>query len=178
MVTFLMDTAELVVGLLPEISADLDISVSSAGLMVTVFAIGMMVGAPLMAMATLRLPRRFTLIASLLVFAAGHVIGALSPTFALALIGRFVSALATGTFWAVGAVVATAAAGPAASSRVMGVVIGGVTLANIVGGRRCDLRTHRAGTQRARPRRGGRNGRGPRLVVRARPRAARGRRAA
>ncbi|MFF5160674.1 MFS transporter [Streptomyces sp. NPDC000348] len=133
-VAFLMGTTELVVaGLLPEISAALHVSVSSAGLMITVFALGMMVGAPLMAMATLRLPRRSTLIAALLVFAAGHVVGALSTSFVLALAGRFVSALATGTFWAVGAVVATAAAGPAASSRAMGVMIGGVTLANIIG---------------------------------------------
>lgn len=133
-VAFLMGTTELVVaGLLPEISSALHISTASAGLMITVFAIGMMIGAPLMAMATLRLPRRSTLIAALLVFAAGHVIGALSTSFALALVGRFASALATGTFWAVGAVVATAAAGPAASSRAMGVMIGGVTLANIVG---------------------------------------------
>ncbi|MFC9454184.1 MFS transporter [Streptomyces sp. NPDC056983] len=133
-VAFLMGTTELVVaGLLPEISAALDVSVASAGLMITVFAVGMMVGAPLMAMATLRLPRRSTLIAALLVFAAGHIVGGLSTSFALALVGRFASALATGTFWAVGAVVATAAAGQAASSRAMSVMIGGVTLANIIG---------------------------------------------
>ncbi|MCG7202271.1 MFS transporter [Streptomyces arenae] len=133
-VAFLMGTTELVVaGLLPEISTALGVSVAHAGLLITVFAIGMMLGAPAMAMATLRLPHRSTLITALLVFAAGHIAGALSPTFAIALIGRFAAALGTGTFWAVGAVVATAAAGPAASTRAMGVMIGGVTLANIVG---------------------------------------------
>ncbi|MGI5427330.1 MFS transporter [Streptomyces sp. CA-179760] len=133
-VAFIMGTSELIVaGLLPEISGALDVSVSSAGLLITVFAVGMMVGAPAMSMATLRLPRRSAMIAALLVFAAGHVVGALSSSLPLALVGRFAAALGNGTFWAVGAVVATAAAGPAASTRAMGVMVGGVTLANIVG---------------------------------------------
>ncbi|MBV6756727.1 MFS transporter [Rhodococcus opacus] len=129
-----MGTTELVVaGLLPEIAAALTVSVSSAGLLITVFAVGMMIGAPVMALATLRLPKRSTLIAALLVFAAGHVVVAISTSFEIVLAARFASALATGTFWAVGAVVAAAAAGPNASARAMGVMIGGVTMANVVG---------------------------------------------
>ncbi|SFM52063.1 MULTISPECIES: MFS transporter [unclassified Streptomyces] len=133
-VAFIMGTSELIVaGLLPEISGAMNVSVSSAGLLITFFAIGMMVGVPAMSLATLRLPRRTAMIAALIVFAAGHVIGALSSTMALALVGRFAAALGTGTFWAVGAAVATAAAGPAAGTRAMGVMVGGVTVANIVG---------------------------------------------
>jgi hypothetical protein len=61
--TFLMGTTEfMAAGLLPEISADLDVSVARAGLSITVFAVGMIVGAPLMTMLTLRLPKRLTLI--------------------------------------------------------------------------------------------------------------------
>ncbi|MEV5145162.1 MFS transporter [Streptomyces sp. NPDC052727] len=93
----------------------------------------MMIGAPVMSMATQRLPCRSALVAALLVFAAGHVVGALSSNLTPALIGRFAAALGNGTFWAVGAVVATAAAGPAASTRAMGVMVGGITLADIVG---------------------------------------------
>ncbi|WP_319345204.1 MFS transporter [Streptomyces sp. NY05-11A] len=133
-VAFIMGTSELIVaGLLPEIAGSLHVSVSSAGLIITVFAIGMMLGAPVMSLATLRLPRRSALIAALFVFAAGHVVGALSSNLVLALVGRFAAALGNGTFWAVGAVVATAAAGPAASTRAMGVMVGGVTLSSIVG---------------------------------------------
>ncbi|GHD14300.1 MFS transporter [Streptomyces violarus] len=133
-VAFLMGTSEFVIsGLLPQISGALDVSVSSAGTLITAFAVGMMIGAPVMSMATQRLPRRSALIAALLVFAAGHVVGALSSSLGLALVGRFAAALGNGTFWAVGAVVATAAAGPAASTRAMGVMVGGITLANIVG---------------------------------------------
>lgn len=133
-ITFIMGTSEFVVsGLLPQISAALDVSVSSAGMLITAFAIGMTIGAPLTAIATRRLPRRSTLIAALLVFAAGHVLSALSPNLTPAVVGWVAAALGHGTFWAVGAVIATAAAGPAASTRATGVMVGGITLANIIG---------------------------------------------
>ncbi|MFJ1730405.1 MFS transporter [Streptomyces sp. NPDC088254] len=132
--TFLMGTTEFVVaGLLPEIAGDLQVSVARAGLMITVFAVGMIVGAPLMAMLTLRLPARWTLVLALGVFAAGHVVVALGTGFMTLLAARFLTALATGAFWAVANVVATRVAGPAASSRAVGVVGSGAMLANVVG---------------------------------------------
>lgn len=132
--TFLMGTTEFVIaGLLPEIADDLNVSVSHAGLLITAFAAGMIVGAPAMAMATLHLPRRFTLILALVVFALGHLVAALSSSFALVLAARVVTALATGTFWCVGAIVATTAAGPAATSRALGMLLGGLTVATVAG---------------------------------------------
>lgn len=132
--TFLMGTTEFVVaGLLPEIAGDVQVSVAQAGLLITVFAVGMIVGAPLMAMLSLRLPRRQTLIIALGIFAVGHVVVALGSSFALLLAARFLTALATGAFWAVANVVAARAAGPAASSRALGVVGAGAMLANVVG---------------------------------------------
>jgi predicted MFS family arabinose efflux permease len=132
--TFLMGTTEfLTAGLLPEIAGDLDVGVARAGLSITVFAVGMIVGAPLMTMLTLRLPRRLTLILALGVFAAGHVIAALAPTLAVLLAARFGTALATGAFWAVANVVAAQVAGSRASSRALGVVGSGAMLATVVG---------------------------------------------
>ncbi|MFH9468991.1 MFS transporter [Streptomyces clavifer] len=132
--TFLMGTTEFVVaGLLPEIAGDLQVGVARAGLLITVFAVGMIVGAPLMAMLTLRLPSRLTLMIALGVFAAGHVVVAVGSHFTLLLAARFVTALATGAFWAVANVVAARAVGPAASSRALGVVGAGAMLANVVG---------------------------------------------
>ncbi|MDH6455396.1 MULTISPECIES: MFS transporter [unclassified Streptomyces] len=132
--TFLMGTTEFVVaGLLPEIATDVQVSVSRAGLLITVFAVGMVVGAPLMAMLTLRLPRRWTLVLALAVFAVGHAVVAIASGFALLLAARFLTALATGAFWAVANVVAAGAVGPAASSRALGVVGSGAMLANVVG---------------------------------------------
>jgi DHA1 family inner membrane transport protein len=77
------------------------------------FALGMIIGSP--AMATLRLPQRRTLILALVVFSLGHVVAALGTSFTVVLVARVVTALATGAFWSVGAVVATTAAGLAIS---------------------------------------------------------------
>lgn len=131
---FLMGTTEfLVAGLLPEIAGDLGVPVADAGLMITVFALGMIVGTPLMAMATLRLQRRHTLTLALLVFALGHLVVAVGSSLPLLLGARFVTALATGAFWAVAAVVGARAAGPARSSRALGIILGGGMLANVLG---------------------------------------------
>ncbi|MEU5323987.1 MFS transporter [Streptomyces sp. NPDC021056] len=93
----------------------------------------MIVGAPTISIATLRLPRRSTLVLALAVFAVGHVIAALSSSFTIVLAARVIIALATGTFIAVGSVVATSAAGPAADSRAMGVMMSGMSLAIVAG---------------------------------------------
>ncbi|MFF8911456.1 MFS transporter [Streptomyces olivaceoviridis] len=131
---FLMGTTEFVIaGLLPDMAADLDVSTSHTGLMITVFAIGMVIGGPAMALATLRLPQRMTVILSLAVFAAGHIVEAASSSFTVILIARFVTALATGAFYAVGFVLATAAAGPERSTRAVGMIMGGLTLSNVIG---------------------------------------------
>jgi predicted MFS family arabinose efflux permease len=133
-VIFLMGTTEyMVAGLLPEISSGLHVSVARTGLLITAFAAGMIVGAPVMSMVTLRMPRRFAMMLALAVFAAGHAVAALSSSFWLLLGARFVTAIAVGAFWAVGAAVATEAAGPRARARAMGVMIGGLTLANVIG---------------------------------------------
>src|SRR4051812_22144406 len=132
--TFLMIATEFVVaGLLPEIAGDLEVSVARAGLLITVFAVGMIVGSPTMALLTRRVPRRVTLMLALAVFAAGHVVVALGSSFPLLLGARFITAWATGAFWSVASVVATRAAGPAASARALGLVGAGGMLANVVG---------------------------------------------
>ncbi|RIX31354.1 MFS transporter [Amnibacterium setariae] len=129
-----MATSEFVVaGLLPEVAADFDIGVAQAGLAITWFAIGMIVGTPVMVLTTLRLPRRSVLVLALLVFAAGHVVAALSGSFVLLLAARFLTAVATGAFWAISGLVAADAAGPAASGRALGVIGAGGMLANVVG---------------------------------------------
>lgn len=133
-VAFIMGTTEMIVaGLLPQVADSLGVTIGQAGLLITVFAVGMIIGAPLMALATLRLPRKLTLILALLVFAAAHVIAALTDSFGIVLVARFIAAVATGTFWAIGAVVAADAAGSQAGAKAMGIMIGGVTLANVLG---------------------------------------------
>ncbi|MEV7455714.1 MFS transporter [Pseudarthrobacter oxydans] len=132
--TFLMSTTEFVIaGLLPNMASDLGVSVSQAGLLITAFAIGMIVGAPTISVATMRLPKRLTLILSLLLFAVGHIVAAVSPAFEIVLIARVITALATGAFLSMAAVVATSAAGPENASRAMGVMMSGMGLAIVAG---------------------------------------------
>jgi MFS transporter, DHA1 family, chloramphenicol resistance protein len=132
--TFLMATSEfLVAGVLPEVAQNFRIDVGSAGLAITVFAIGMVIGSPTMVLLTLRLPRRATLVLLLVVFAAGHVVAALSTAFAVLLLARFVTALATGAFWAIAGQVAADAAGTGARTRALGIVGAGGMLANVIG---------------------------------------------
>lgn len=132
--TFLMATTEFVIaGLLPEMASDLNVGVAQTGLLITAFAVGMIVGAPTISMATAGLPKRLMLVVALLVFAAGHAIAAASPAFGVVMGARVITALATGTFLSVAAVVATTAAGPANSSRAMGVMMSGMGLAIVAG---------------------------------------------
>lgn len=132
--TFLMGTSEfLVAGLLPDIARDLSVGVAQAGLTITAFAAGMIVGTPAMVLLTLRLSRRTTLALALVIFAAGHVVAALSGDFTVLLVARFLTAVATGAFWAVSSLVAIDAAGPGAGARGVAVVGSGGMLANVVG---------------------------------------------
>ncbi|MEV5599143.1 MFS transporter [Streptomyces sp. NPDC052496] len=81
---FAQGTSEfMLAGLLPNVAADLGVSIPDAGLLVSAFAIGMVIGAPVLAVGTLRLPRRTALVTFQLVFLAGHVVGALAPGYAV-----------------------------------------------------------------------------------------------
>lgn len=131
---FALGTSEFMLsGLLPEVADDLNVSIPSAGLLISAFAIGMVVGAPVLAVATQRLPRRVTLIGLLAAFGIGHVVGALSSGYALLFASRVVSALACAGFWAVGAAVAISLVPVHARARAMAVMIGGLSIANIAG---------------------------------------------
>ncbi len=131
---FALGTSEfMLAGLLPEVADDLDVSIPTAGLLISAFAIGMVVGAPLLAAATQRLPRRLTLLWLLAVFGVGHVVGALAPGYGVLFACRVVSALACAGFWAVGAGVAISLVPRGARARAMAVMIGGLSIANIAG---------------------------------------------
>ncbi|MDG9704215.1 Cmx/CmrA family chloramphenicol efflux MFS transporter [Streptomyces sp. DH37] len=131
---FALGTSEfMLAGLLQPLARDMGVSIPQAGLLVSAFAIGMVIGAPVLAGATLRLPRRTTLIALLALFGLGQVAGALAPTYEVLFASRVVSALACAGFWAVGAAVAVSLAPPGAKARAMATMIGGLSVANVVG---------------------------------------------
>ncbi|WP_314251962.1 Cmx/CmrA family chloramphenicol efflux MFS transporter [Streptomyces sp. DSM 40907] len=131
---FALGTSEFMLsGLLPPIAGDMGVTIPQAGLLISAFAIGMVVGAPLLAVATLRLPRRTTLIALISLFGLGQVAGALAPTYELLFASRVVSAFACAGFWAVGAAVAIAMVDKDQRARAMAVMIGGLSIANVLG---------------------------------------------
>ncbi|QLH22544.1 Cmx/CmrA family chloramphenicol efflux MFS transporter [Streptomyces sp. Rer75] len=131
---FALGTSEFMLsGLLQPVARDMGVTIPTAGLLISAFAIGMVVGAPLLAAATLRLPRRTTLIALLAVFGLGQVAGAVAPSYGVLFASRVVSALACAGFWAVGAAVAVSLVPVNARARAMAVMVGGLSVANVVG---------------------------------------------
>lgn len=131
---FCLGTSEFVLaGLLPQLAGDLGATIPSAGLLISGFAVGMLVGAPVMALLTLRLPRKLTLVGAAVVFAVMHLGGALTDDFALLMTTRVIAAVACATFWAVAAVTIVTITPADATARGLGALVGGLTLANIIG---------------------------------------------
>ncbi|MER5389649.1 Cmx/CmrA family chloramphenicol efflux MFS transporter [Saccharopolyspora sp. NPDC002686] len=131
---FTQGTSEFMLsGLLPNIASDLGVSIPDAGLLISAFAIGMVVGAPLLAIATMRWPRRTALAALQVVFIAAHVVGALAPGYWVLFATRIVSALSYAGFWAVAVATGVSLVAPNARSRAVAIIAGGLTLATIVG---------------------------------------------
>jgi DHA1 family chloramphenicol resistance protein-like MFS transporter len=131
---FAQGTSELMLaGLLPEIARDLSVSIPQTGLLISAFAVGMLVGAPVLAVLTLRWPRRAALLAFLAVFAASHVVGAVTDSYAVLLGSRIVGAFVYAGFWAVGSVTVVGLVDADRRGRAMSVVAGGLTVASIVG---------------------------------------------
>ncbi|MFI9630307.1 Cmx/CmrA family chloramphenicol efflux MFS transporter [Streptomyces sp. NPDC052042] len=131
---FAQGTSEFMLsGLISDIAADLHVSIPAAGLLTSAFAVGMVIGAPLMALFSRGRPRRRALLFFLCVFATVHVVGALAPGYGVLLATRVAGALANAGFWAVALVTAVSLAGPEARARATSVVVGGVTLACVAG---------------------------------------------
>lgn len=131
---FTQGTSEFMLsGLIPGIAGDLDVSIPQAGLLVSAFAIGMVIGAPLLAVATLNWPRRTTLIAFQAVFIAAHIVGALAPGYGVLFATRVISATVYAGFWSVAVATAVSMVSVEAKARAVAVVAGGLTLATIIG---------------------------------------------
>ncbi|WP_030740859.1 MFS transporter [Streptomyces sp. NRRL F-5135] len=131
---FAQGTSEFMLsGLVPDIARDLQVSVPAAGALTSAFAVGMIVGAPLMAVVGLRWSRRRALLVFLVVFLLVHVVGAVTTSFPVLLATRVVAALANAGFLAVALATASALAGPRATGRATSILLGGVTAACVAG---------------------------------------------
>lgn len=131
---FAMGTSEfMLAGLVEDIAASCDISVGTAGLLTSAFAIGMVIGAPTMAAFTRRLPARATLLGCVVLFAVAHVIGALTMEFTVLFGTRLVAALANAGFLAVALSTATKLVAANQKGRAVAVLLSGTTVATVAG---------------------------------------------
>jgi len=131
---FAQGTSEFVLaGILPGVAADLEVSLGQAGLLTSSFALGMVIGAPTMAVAARRLSPRWTLTGFLAVFIAAHVMGAVTDSFAVLLASRIVAALANAGFLAVTLSTVTRIVPAERHTRALAIILGGTTLALIAG---------------------------------------------
>lgn len=126
-------TEFVIMGLLLQVSADLGVSIPTAGLLMTGYALGVFVGAPILTVATRRLPRKTTLLVLMAIFTIGNIAAALAPTYGLLMAARIVTALAHGTFFGVGSLVAVSLVAPERKASAIAVMFTGLTLATLLG---------------------------------------------
>jgi len=120
-------------GLLPAIATDLGVSIPTAGLLISAYALGVMLGAPLMTLTTGRVRRRSLLIALAAIFTLGNLIAALSHSYGLLLAARIITSLNHGAFFGVGSVVAASVVPPGRGASAVAAMFMGLTIANVVG---------------------------------------------
>jgi len=131
---FGIGTTEFVImGLLLQVAADLHVSIAAAGLLISGYALGVFVGAPLLTAATSRMPRKAVLVALMVVFTLGNLACALAPNYTALMIARVVTSLAHGTFFGVGAVVATGLVAPDRKASAISIMFTGLTVATLLG---------------------------------------------
>ncbi|UQX04272.1 MFS transporter [Streptomyces sp. RerS4] len=131
---FGIGTTEFVImGLLPEVAAGYGVSIPTAGLLVTGYALGVVLGAPLMTVLGTRVPRKRMLMLLMGLFVIGNVLSALAPVFGVMLAGRVVASLAHGAFFGIGSVVAAGLVAPEKKAGAIAMMFTGLTVANVVG---------------------------------------------
>jgi len=131
---FAIGTTEFVImGLLPEVASDLHVSIPSAGLLVSGYALGVAAGAPLLAALTARMERRNALLLLLGLFILGNALCAVAPNYGVLMVARVVAAFCHGSFFGIGAVVASHLVPRGQAARAIALMFTGLTLANVLG---------------------------------------------
>ncbi len=131
---FGIGTTEFVMmGVLPEIARDLGVSIPTAGNFITAYALGVVVGAPLLTAVAVRLSRKTMLLSMMGVFTISNALFAFSPNPETGMLFRFLAGLPHGAFFGAGAVVAATLAGPKRRAKAVSMMFLGLTLANVIG---------------------------------------------
>jgi DHA1 family inner membrane transport protein len=131
---FAIGTSEFVIaGILPAVSTDLAISIPTAGLLVSLYALGVAIGGPLLATFTGRYPKKRLLLIYVGIFTVGYVFCAIAPNYNALLIARFLIALIHGAYFGTAMVVATKIVEPNRRGFAVALILAGLTVANIIG---------------------------------------------
>lgn len=126
-------TEFVIVGLLPTVAKDLTISIPSAGLLVSLYAIGVAIGAPILTALTSKIPRKQLLIYVMLLFIIGNGIATIAPGFVSLVIARIVTGFAHGVFFSIGATIAAALVAPEKRASAIAIMFAGLTVAIVTG---------------------------------------------
>ncbi|MGM4891723.1 MFS transporter [Tardiphaga sp. 839_C3_N1_4] len=132
--SFGIGTTEFVImGLLPDVARSLSVTIPQAGYLVSGYALGVVIGAPIVAMATAGIPRKTALLALMALFTIGNIGCALAPDYWLLMTARVVTAFAHGAFFGIGAVVASNLVPREQRTQAVSLMFAGLTLANVLG---------------------------------------------
>lgn len=126
-------TEFIIMGLLLQVAADMHVSVPVAGLLISGYALGVFVGAPVLTLATRRMPRKTVLLALMAIFTLGNATCALAPNYELLMAARVLTSLAHGTFFGVGSVVATSLVAEDKRASAIATMFIGLTVATLLG---------------------------------------------
>ncbi|RQT23352.1 MFS transporter [Burkholderia contaminans] len=131
---FAIGTTEFVImGILPDVAQSLSVSIPSAGLLVSGYALGVAVGAPLLAVLTSRMPRKWALLLLMGIFIVGNVLCAVAPGYTSLMIARVVTSFAHGSFFGIGSVVAASLVPQDKRASAVALMFTGLALANVLG---------------------------------------------
>lgn len=126
-------TEFVIMGLLPEVSADFQVSEATAGWLISGYALSVVIGAILITAAVTRLPRKPVLAGLLILFIAGNLLCAVAPDYSTMILGRVIAALCHGAFFGIGAVVAADMVAPNKKAGAIAIMFTGLTAANVLG---------------------------------------------
>jgi MFS transporter, DHA1 family, inner membrane transport protein len=131
---FAIGTTEfMVMGLLPQVADGVDVSIPSAGHLISAYAVGVVVGAPVLAFLGARLPRRGVLVALMVAFAGANALSAVAASYGLLLLARFLCGVPHGAYFGVASLVAASLAPRGREGRSVAMVMIGLSVANVVG---------------------------------------------
>ena len=127
---FAIGTTEFViVGLIPTVAADLGVDVPSAGLLVSLYALGVAIGAPVLTALTARLPRKALLLGLMALFTAGNLVAWQAPDYHSLVVARVLTGLAHGVFFSIGSTIATGLVPKEKAASAIAIMFTGLTVA-------------------------------------------------